>query len=73
MPQSIYLDETTENAVKHAAEETKTSVEAWVADAIQRKLAAWPHAVTSLAGAWTDFPTKEDLSNLAQDLAREPL
>jgi hypothetical protein len=73
MSQPIYLDEKTATAVKRAAEETKTSVEAWVADAIQRKLAAWPQAVTSLAGAWTDFPTKEDLGDLAKDLPRESL
>jgi hypothetical protein len=74
MPQSIYLDEATAKAVKRAAEETKTSMEAWVADAIQLKLlATWPHAVVSLAGAWPDFPTKEDLKDLASDLPREPL
>ena len=73
MPKPIYLDEDTVNAVKDAAEETHTSVEAWVADAIKRKLAAWPHAVISLAGAWSDFPTKEDLQDLGDDLPREAL
>jgi hypothetical protein len=73
MPKPIYLDEDTANAVKYAAEETHTSVDAWVADAIKRKLAAWPQAVTSLAGAWSDFPNKEDLPDLGYDLPREPL
>lgn len=34
----------------------------------------WPDSVSSLAGAWSDFPTEEDLrSGQVGDLLREPL
>jgi predicted transcriptional regulator len=73
MSLSIHLDDDTAKAVKLAAEENKTSMDAWIADAIRRKLATWPQAIVDLAGAWSDFPTKDDLKDLTEDIPRESL
>jgi hypothetical protein len=73
MNQPIYLDEATVEAIKQAAEKEKVSVAAWIKDAALRKLEIWPEAVTKLAGAWQDFPVREDLDDLPRDLTRETL
>jgi hypothetical protein len=73
MNQPVYLDEAILESVKRAAAKEKVSVDVWLKDAVQRKLETWPEAVTSLAGAWQDFPMREDLKTLPKDLPRETL
>jgi hypothetical protein len=79
MPQAIYLDEKLSEAVQKAAEADKTSVNAWVAEAVVSKLksavesSGWPEAVRNLAGAWSDFPERETLDKLPPDMPRESL
>lgn len=63
MPQvSLYLDPETDRKMRRAARAAGVSRSSWVMDAIRRKLGEdWPESFMSLAGAWKDFPSAEEL------------
>ncbi len=75
MPQlSLYLPDTLLEQLKLRAEREDASLSSFVTRLLERELAtAWPEAVTGLAGAWPDFPTREELPPLAADPERESL
>lgn len=59
---TIYLDENTEQAMRTAAQSAKVSQSKWIAQLIQEKAGQeWPEEVIALAGAWSDFPTAEEI------------
>jgi hypothetical protein len=72
---NLYLDETTEARVREAAEEAGVSMSRWVADVLREKLAdEWPQSIVGLAGAWSDFPTREEIdATSGDDLPRESI
>ncbi|MEX2556674.1 MAG: CopG family transcriptional regulator [Actinomycetota bacterium] len=73
MPQvTLYLDSETERKLRRAAKAAGVSRSSWVMDAIRRKLGEdWPESFLSLAGAWKDFPTAEELrKGLGRDARR---
>lgn len=58
---TLYLDDETEALVRKAAEASGVSKSRWVADLIRaHRFEAWPADVQGLAGAFPDFPTRED-------------
>lgn len=74
MPQlSLYLPDDLMNQLKAQAQREEASLSTFVKNVLERELSdSWPEAVTSLAGAWPDFPTREDLPPLTDDPKREP-
>ena len=76
MPQiTIYLDEETEGLMKAAVEGSGISQSKWIAEAVRERVRSeWPRSIAALAGAWSDFPTAEQLRKKhGTDGAREPL
>lgn len=63
MPQlSLYLPDKLMEQLKLRADREDASLSSFVTRLLERELeAAWPDAVTNLAGAWPDFPTRKDL------------
>lgn len=61
--------------MKAAAKSSGLSVSRWVAELIREKTAEeWPEIVRSLAGAWKDLPSAEELrEDSPGDVPREPL
>lgn len=72
MPQvTLYLDEATEALVTQAAAASGMSRSRWVAQLIQRHAHdAWPAACVALAGAFPDFPLREEQPAPGPDLPR---
>jgi len=72
---TIYLDDETERKMRAAAEARNLSKSKWIAELIRRTLRSeWPPSIHSLAGAWPDFPTAEEIRRgNAGDVEREPL
>jgi hypothetical protein len=72
---TLYLDEDTEAKLKAAAKTAGLSVSRWVAKLIREKTSEeWPDVVKSLAGAWRDLPTVEELRrDSPDDVPREPM
>jgi hypothetical protein len=72
---TLYLDVETETRLKSAAKAAGVSQSRWVADLIREKTATdWPASVARLAGAWTDFPTAEEIrAGLGKDTPRGDL
>lgn len=75
MPQlSLYLPDELMARLRIRATEASVSLSAFVTELLESELAdAWPEAVANLAGAWPDFPTREDLPPLSEDPQRKPL
>lgn len=75
MPQlSLYLPDELMTQLRARAEQAHLSLSAFVTEVLERELEeAWPEAVADLAGAWPDFPTREDLPPQPDDPPREPL
>jgi hypothetical protein len=71
---TIYLDDDAEAQLRKAAKASGVPVSRWVARLIREKTAnEWPEEVKALAGAWSDFPSGDDLRNQqGEDLPREP-
>jgi len=71
---TLYLDMETEARMKEAASAAGVSQSRWLADLIRERTAnKWPESVVSLAGAWADMPTAEDLrQSSGEDVPREP-
>lgn len=63
MPQvTIYLDDETFQHFSAASEASGLSKSQWIADAIRLRMRKeWPAEVRSLAGAWRNFPTAEQI------------
>ena len=72
---TLYLDPETESRMKAAAKAAGVSQSRWVSDLIRQKAATeWPESVVQLAGAWSDFPTAEEIrAGSGEDVPREPL
>ena len=72
---TLYLDDETDAKMRAAAREAGVSVSQWVRQLIQEKAATeWPAAVVRLHGAWSDFPTAEEIRSASgKDFRREPL
>lgn len=71
---TLYLDPETEAKLKAASKAAGISQSRWLANLIREKTAAqWPASVASLAGAWADMPTAEEIRQQAPDAVREPL
>ena len=62
MPQiTLYLDDVTETLVNQAAQASGISRSRWVAELIrQHAHDAWPKECVALAGAFPDFPLREE-------------
>lgn len=71
---TLYLDEETEQLVLERAKASGVSKSRWVADAIRRHAhEVWPPEFQQLAGAFPDFPSREDVfpeDKQADDLPR---
>lgn len=68
---TLYLDEATETLVTQAAKASGMSKSRWVADLIRRHAhETWPAECQALAGAFADFPLREDLPQPGQDTTR---
>lgn len=72
---TIYLDKETEERMRTLVKAQNISQSQWVAGLIREKLQSeWPAHVASLAGAWKDFPSIEEIrDNPSLDTQREPL
>lgn len=68
---TLYLDDATQALVEQAAKANGQSKSSWVAEII-RKYAAheWPQGCIALAGAFADFPLREE--NQAEGPADAP-
>ena len=72
---TLYLDADTEVKLRQAAKAAGVSQSRWVAELIRERTASeWPESVARLAGAWTDFPTAEEIrAGLGSDARRRRL
>lgn len=72
---TIYLDDEALATVNAATENSKVSKSQWIAEAIRLRVRKeWPAGVVALAGAWSDFPSAEEIRNTgAADAVRERL
>ena len=72
---TIYLDKETEEKMRAYAKAKNISQSQWVANLIRQKLQTeWPDHVAALAGAWTDFPSLEEIrGKVSADIERESL
>ncbi len=72
---TLYLDAETDARMRQGAQAAGISLSRWVADLIREKTAdEWPQSIIELAGAWPDFPTREEIhASLGEDLPRENL
>ncbi len=58
---TLYLDDATQALVDQAAQAQGVSKSRWVADIIRKHAGhEWPQDCLSLAGAFTDFPLREE-------------
>jgi hypothetical protein len=75
LPQlSLYLTDDLMDRLRLQADEAGLSLSAFVAEMLAAELDdTWPDEVRALAGAWPDFPTRDDLPPLPDDPRREPL
>jgi hypothetical protein len=72
---TIYLDDETTDLVNSAVKDSGISKSQWIAEAIHlRARREWPAAVALLAGAWSDFPSAEEIrKSSGVDAARASL
>lgn len=72
---TLYMDDETLARMRAAAAAAGLSMSAWLALLVRdRTRQAWPPEVASLAGAWKDVPTCEELRDRQPgDVVREPL
>jgi hypothetical protein len=76
MPQiTIYLDPETDAFVNTAVRGSGSSKSKWIAEAIRARVRSeWPASVAALEGAWTDFPSLEEIRKAeGRDRGRERL
>lgn len=72
---TIYLDNDTEKKLTEIVKHSGKSKSRWIADLIREKAhTSWPEHVQSLAGAWDDFPSAEQIrADMGTDLDREEI
>ena len=72
---TIYLDFETERKMQKIIKNRGMSKSKWIADLIKEKTAStWPETISSLAGAWTDMPTAEEIrKKMGRNVSREPI
>jgi hypothetical protein len=72
---TIYLDNQTTALIKSVVKQAGVSQSQWIAEAVrQRARTEWPASVRALAGAWSDFPTAEEIrKRQGSDTPRERL
>ena len=59
---TIYLDRETEAKARAAARAERMPLSRWVAEGIRRRARdGWPEGVRTLAGAWPDLPSAEQI------------
>ena len=70
---TIYLDSEIAEKARIAAKSSRMSVSRWISQLIsERTSKTWPEAVRDMAGAWSDFPTAEEIrKGLGTDVRRE--
>ena len=70
---TIYLDAETERKMQKILKKRGVSKSKWIAALIKEKTAStWPETVVSLAGAWRDLPTAEEIrKKVGRDASRE--
>ncbi|GJL52424.1 CopG family transcriptional regulator [Candidatus Nitrospira salsa] len=70
---TIYLEAEIEAKMRQAAKAMHVSQSKWIASLIKEKVAdEWPESVLKLAGAWSDFPSAEEIrSTQGTDTVRE--
>ena len=69
---TIYLDSETEKKMTDAIKKSGKSKSKWIADLIREKTAgSWPENIITLAGAWSDLPTAEEIrKKMGRDVKR---
>ncbi len=72
---TIYLDVETEKKMRKIIKKRGISRSKWIVGLIQEKAAtSWPETVASLAGAWRDLPTAEEVrKKIGRDASREKI
>ncbi|MCA9437292.1 MAG: CopG family transcriptional regulator [Candidatus Omnitrophica bacterium] len=72
---TIYLTREAETKMRSASKSAGMSHSKWIARLIEREVSEeWPDSVRELAGAWSDFPTDEEIrAGEGQDAPREDL
>ncbi len=72
---TIYLDDELETKMRSAAKSMHLSQSKWIASLIEKKVnKEWSESVKNLAGAWSNFPTLEEIrSYRKEDSEREEL
>ena len=72
---TIYLDKETEEKMRTYTKSKAISQSQWIASLIREKLRTeWPEGVISLAGAWQDFPSVEEIrKGTGKDAEREEI
>ena len=72
---TIYLDDELETKMRSAAKSMHLSQSKWIASLIEKKVnKEWSESVKNLAGAWSNFPTLEEIRNSRkEDSEREEL
>lgn len=70
---TIYLDDLLETKMRSAAKSMHLSQSKWIANLIETKVnKEWSKSVKNLAGAWSDFPTLDEIrSSEKKDFERE--
>ncbi|MGE0802664.1 MAG: CopG family transcriptional regulator [Lautropia sp.] len=68
---TLYLDESTDALLTQGAQASGMSKSRWVAELIRRHARdTWPAECLALAGAFPDFPLREELPPPGQDVPR---
>ena len=72
---TIYLDDELETKMRSAAKSMHLSQSKWIASLIEKEVnKEWSESVKNLAGAWSNFPTLEEIrSSRKEDSEREEL
>jgi hypothetical protein len=72
---TIYLDSETEKRMMNLIRKSGKSKSKWIAELINEKTTtSWPEDVASLAGAWSDLPTAEEIrKDMGYDVTRESI
>ena len=72
---TLYLDDETADRMEAAAKAAGVSRSRWLAEVVRARLATeWPEDVRTLAGAWREAPTAEELrTGAGADVPREAL
>jgi hypothetical protein len=70
---TIYLEPEIEMKMREVVRSTHLSQSKWIANLIREKIKnEWPQSVVTLAGAWKDFPTVEEIRRTeGTDIKRE--